>query len=106
MAQFLHILANEYDYPQLTHEVLRDVSSKVFSKEDLKGPKSISTFLTRISEVLPDLVIKQMTLLANLLESEVCLCTIKYHRASLINIVLHVALLHDRRMRKLDLDDQ
>ncbi|KAJ4303327.1 condensin complex non-SMC subunit Cnd1 [Kalmusia sp. IMI 367209] len=70
MAEFLQILANEYDYPQLTEDVLRDVSSKEFSKEDQKGPKSISTFLTRISEVLPHLVIKQMTLLANLLDSE------------------------------------
>jgi condensin complex subunit 1 len=70
MAEFLQILAEQYDYPQLTEDVLRDVSNKEFSGTDLKGPKSISTFLTKISEFLPHLVIKQMTLLANLLDSE------------------------------------
>ncbi|PVI07476.1 hypothetical protein DM02DRAFT_551072 [Periconia macrospinosa] len=70
MAEFLQILAEQYDYPQLTEEVLRDVSNKEFSGTDQKGPKSISTFLTKISELLPHLVIKQMTLLANLLDSE------------------------------------
>jgi condensin complex subunit 1 len=70
MAEFLQILAEQYDYPQLTEEVLRDVSNKEFSGTDQKGPKSISTFLTKISELLPHLVIKQMTLLASLLDSE------------------------------------
>ena len=73
MAEFLQILAEQYDYAQLTDDVLRDVSNKEFSGTDLKGPKSISTFLTKISELLPHLVIKQMGLLANLLDSEVLL---------------------------------
>jgi condensin complex subunit 1 len=70
MAEFLFTLADAYDYPQLTEDVLKDISSKEFSATDLKGPKSISTFLTKISELIPHLVIKQMTLLANLLDSE------------------------------------
>ncbi|KAF2478136.1 uncharacterized protein BDR25DRAFT_250737 [Lindgomyces ingoldianus] len=70
MAEFLQILAEQYDYPQLTEEVLRDLSSKEFNSNDLKGPKSVSTFLTKISELTPHLVIKQMTLLAHLLDSE------------------------------------
>lgn len=70
MAEFLFTLADAYDYPQLTEDVLKDISSKEFSATDLKGPKSISIFLTRISELTPHLVIRQMTLLANLLDSE------------------------------------
>lgn len=70
MAEFLFTLADAYDYPQLTEDVLKDISAKEFSATDLKGPKSISTFLTKISELTPHLVIKQMTLLANLLDSE------------------------------------
>jgi condensin complex subunit 1 len=70
MAEFLFTLADAYDYPQLTEDVLKDISGKEFSATDLKGPKSISTFLTKISELSPHLVIKQMTLLANLLDSE------------------------------------
>ncbi|ORY11793.1 armadillo-type protein [Clohesyomyces aquaticus] len=70
MAEFLHILAESYNYPQLTEEVLSDLSSKEFSSNDLKGPKSISIFLTKISELTPKLVIKRMTQLAHLLDSE------------------------------------
>ena len=70
MADFLFTLADAYDYPQLTEAVLSDIAGKEFGATDLKGPKSISTFLTKISELTPHLVIKQMTLLANLLDSE------------------------------------
>ncbi|KAF1829727.1 hypothetical protein BDW02DRAFT_560476 [Decorospora gaudefroyi] len=70
MAEFLFTLADAFDYPQLTEDVLKDISSKEFSSTDLKGPKSISTFLTKISELTPHLVIRQMTLLANLLDSD------------------------------------
>ncbi|KAF2108665.1 armadillo-type protein [Lophiotrema nucula] len=70
MAEFLLILAEQYDYTQLTEDVLRELSNKEFNSNDLKGPKSISTFLSKLSELLPQLVIKQMSSLANLLESE------------------------------------
>ncbi|KAF2134379.1 condensin [Dothidotthia symphoricarpi CBS 119687] len=70
MAEFLFTLADAYDFPQLTEDVLKDISGKEFSATDLKGPKSISTFLTKISELNPHLIIRQMTLLANLLDSE------------------------------------
>ncbi|KAI9702160.1 MAG: Condensin complex subunit [Bogoriella megaspora] len=70
MAEFLHILAEQYDHPQLTEEILRELSNKEFNSNDLKGPKSVSTFVAKISELEPRLVIKQMTLLAKLLDSE------------------------------------
>ncbi|KAL5114391.1 condensin complex non-SMC subunit Cnd1 [Pleosporales sp. CAS-2024a] len=70
MADFLFTLADAYDYPQLTEDVLKDISSKEFPASDVKGPKSISTFLIRISELSPHLVMKQMALLASLLDSE------------------------------------
>lgn len=71
MAEFLFTLADAYDFPQLTEDVLKDISAKEFSATDLKGPKSISTFLTKLSELNPHLIIRQMTSLANLLDSEV-----------------------------------
>ncbi|KAF2268508.1 condensin [Lojkania enalia] len=70
MAELLQILAEQYDYPQLTEDVLRDLSKKEFNSNDVKGPKSVSTFLTKISERIPHLVINQMSLLGELLESE------------------------------------
>ncbi|KAK4994475.1 condensin complex non-SMC subunit Cnd1 [Elasticomyces elasticus] len=70
MAEFLHILSEQYDYPQLAEEVLKELSNKEFNANDAKGPKSVSIFVARISELAPRIVIKQMTLLAKLLESE------------------------------------
>ncbi|KAG6016325.1 hypothetical protein E4U54_001711 [Claviceps lovelessii] len=70
MAEFLHILAETYDYPQLTDEVLREISNKEFNSNDTRGPKSVSAFIAKISELAPRLVIKQMTMLARQLDSE------------------------------------
>lgn len=70
MAEFLHTLADAYDYSQLTEDVLKDISTKEYSATDLKGPKSVSTFLIKISELLPNLIIRQGALLNNLLDSE------------------------------------
>ncbi|RQM07629.1 hypothetical protein DH86_00002084 [Scytalidium sp. 3C] len=70
MAEFLHILAEQYDYPQLTDEVLREISNKEFNSNDTKGPKSVSSFIVKLSELAPRLIIKQMTMLAKQLDSE------------------------------------
>ena len=70
MAEFLHILADTYDYPQLADEVLREISNKEFNSNDTKGPKSVSSFIAKISELAPRIVIKQMTMLAKQLDSE------------------------------------
>jgi condensin complex subunit 1 len=70
MAEFLHILSEQYDYPQLSGEIMRELTSKEFNPNDTKGPKSISTFLIKLSELEPRLVIKEMGLLAKFLDSE------------------------------------
>jgi condensin complex subunit 1 len=70
MAEFLHILAEQYDYPQLADEVLRELSNKEFNSNDSRGPKSVSSFIVKLSELAPRLVIKQMTMLAKQLDSE------------------------------------
>ena len=49
----------------------RDLSSKEFNNNDSKGPKSVATFLVKLSELVPRSVLKQMTLLVKLLDSEV-----------------------------------
>jgi condensin complex subunit 1 len=41
-----------------------------FNSNDLKGPKSVSTFVAKLSELAPRLVIKQMTVLARYMDSE------------------------------------
>lgn len=71
MAEFLNILSEQYDYPQLAEEVLRELSNKEFNSNDARGPKSVSSFITKLSELAPRQVIKQVMLLAKLLDSEV-----------------------------------
>lgn len=70
MAEFLHILSEQYDYPQLAGETMRELATKEFSPTDTKGPKSISTFIIKLSELEPRLVIKEMGLLGKFLDSE------------------------------------
>ena len=70
MAEFLHILSEQYDYQQLTDEILREISNKEFNSNDTRGPKSVSSFIVKLSELQPKLVMKQMTLLAKQMDSE------------------------------------
>jgi condensin complex subunit 1 len=70
MAEFLHILSEQYDFPQLSGETMRELTNKEFNPNDTKGPKSISTFLIKLSELEPRLVMKEMGLLAKFLDSE------------------------------------
>ncbi|GAB7366295.1 hypothetical protein MBLNU230_g8095t1 [Neophaeotheca triangularis] len=70
MAEFLNILSEQYDYAQLAEEVMKELSNKEFSESDTRGPKSVSTFVIKLSELAPRLVQKQGTLLAKLLQSE------------------------------------
>lgn len=71
MAEFLHILAEQFDHQQLVDEILRELSNKEFNSNDTKGPKSVSSFIIKLSELAPRLVIKEMTMLAKQLDSEV-----------------------------------
>lgn len=103
MAEFLHILAETYDYPQLTDEVLREISNKEFNSNDTRGPKSVSAFITKLSELTPRLVIKQMTMLAKQLDSEVSPSLGDWHFRALTRTVLYSSLRANRGVRQHDL---
>lgn len=48
----------------------RELGNREYNSNDTRGPKSVSTFVIRLSELAPRLIIKQMTVLANQLDSE------------------------------------
>lgn len=100
MAEFLHILAEQYDYPQLGEEILRELSNKEFNSNDTRGPKSVSTFMVKLSELAPRLVIKQMTMLAKQLDSEVRISAARPDYRKLTIVVSHSALCPDRSLRE------
>jgi hypothetical protein len=104
MAEFLHILAETYDYPQLADEVLREISNKEFNSNDTRGPKSVSSFIAKLSELTPRLVIKQMTMLAKQLDSEVryMASPADYGRHKLTRVVVHPPLRSDRSLWQYD----
>ncbi|GCE97941.1 condensin complex subunit [Zygosaccharomyces mellis] len=68
-AELLQTLNDIYDYPQLTEEVLRDISSRVFNSKDSTGPKAISNFLIKLSELSPQVMLRQMSLVIRLLNN-------------------------------------
>ncbi|CAK5268587.1 unnamed protein product, partial [Mycena citricolor] len=73
MAQLLHILINEFNYPQLADEVLRQVALMTFgggAAADTKGPRTFSRFLIKFAEASPRHAFKQIALLLNQLDSE------------------------------------
>lgn len=91
MAEVIKMLAFDFDYFQLGEEVLRcaqhvertvqrtadrtmrcrDISGKTFNdKTDAKGCKSFSRFIVHLSEILPRIVLKQISLLQSQLDSE------------------------------------
>jgi condensin complex subunit 1 len=57
------------DRPALT--LCRELGNKEFNSNDTRGPKSVSAFIVKLSGLAPRLIIKQMTLLAKQLDSEV-----------------------------------
>ncbi|CAR28118.1 ZYRO0D14256p [Zygosaccharomyces rouxii] len=68
-AELLQTLNDVYDYPQLTEEVLRDISSRIFNSKDTTGPKAISNFLIKLSELSPQVMLRQMSLVIRLLNN-------------------------------------
>ncbi|SCV00547.1 LAME_0G10440g1_1 [Lachancea meyersii CBS 8951] len=68
-AELLQTINNDFDYPQLTEDILRDISNKEFNSKDVKGPKTVATFLVKLSELIPRIVLRQMTLIVKLLNN-------------------------------------
>ncbi|CAR25264.1 condensin subunit YCS4 [Lachancea thermotolerans CBS 6340] len=68
-AELLQAINDDFDFPQLTEDILRDISNKEFNSKDVKGPKSIATFLVKLSELIPRIVLRQMTLIVKLLNN-------------------------------------
>ena len=71
MAELLSYLAKDFDHAQLGDEILREISGMAFSAQDTKGPRAFSRFLVKFSEESPRLVLKQISLLLEHLDSEV-----------------------------------
>ncbi|KAJ3798640.1 non-SMC mitotic condensation complex subunit 1-domain-containing protein [Lentinula aff. detonsa] len=70
IAECLTILAKEYDYTQLSDEILREISQKEFNAQDTKAPRIYGRLLTKFAEDSPRALLKQLSLLLTQLESD------------------------------------
>ncbi|KAJ8082013.1 condensin complex non-SMC subunit Cnd1 [Marasmius tenuissimus] len=70
MAHCLFDLSKIYDHNQLADEVLREISNMNFNGQESKQTKSFSKFLSKLAELSPRTVLKQMSLLVNHLDTE------------------------------------
>ncbi|CCH62005.1 hypothetical protein TBLA_0G00560 [Henningerozyma blattae CBS 6284] len=67
--EFLAYLNDNHDFIRLTDDVLKDISNIEFNSKDTNGPKSISTFLIKLSEVSPVSMLRQMGHIIKLLNN-------------------------------------
>ena len=68
-AELLKLLNDEYNYPQQTEDILKEISTRVFNAKDTTGPKAISNFLIKLSELSPGIMLRQMNLVITLLNN-------------------------------------
>ncbi|OBA19013.1 hypothetical protein METBIDRAFT_61256 [Metschnikowia bicuspidata var. bicuspidata NRRL YB-4993] len=69
MAELLHFLNTKFEHMALTEDLLREISLLEFNSNDSNGPKSISEFLIKLSELSPRLILKQMSSTSQLLDN-------------------------------------
>lgn len=70
LAELLQILYEQYDHSHLTEEILKEVSSRDFNANDTKGPKLVASFIIRLSQIAPRLLLKQFSMIVKFLDSE------------------------------------
>lgn len=70
-AELLSLLNTDFQFTQLTEDVLKEISNRVFSSKDTTGPKAISAFLVKLSELSPLVMLRQMSQLITLLNSSI-----------------------------------
>lgn len=69
MAELMHILSKQYDHIGLAEDLLREISQLEFNANDTNGPKAVSEFLIKLSELTPRLILKQMSSTSQLLDN-------------------------------------
>ncbi|CAK9439602.1 uncharacterized protein LODBEIA_P37020 [Lodderomyces beijingensis] len=67
IAAFLNTLSSKHQHTHLTESVLREIAQTRFNPNDTNGPKALSEFLVKLSELDPMQVLKQMTSVIQLL---------------------------------------
>jgi condensin complex subunit 1 len=103
LAELFQILYEQYDYSGIAEEFLSELSKREFSTNDSKEPKVVSVFLIKLSQLMPSLVMKNMTSVVKMLD-----CESFTLRSAIIevtgNIVIDVCRKDDMQLHRTQLD--
>lgn len=69
MAELLHTLEKAFDLIKLSEDILLEISQLEFNANDTNGPKAVSEFLVRVSELSPRLIMRQMASISQILDN-------------------------------------
>lgn len=69
MAELLHTLEKSFDHIKLSEDILLEISQLEFNANDNNGPKAVSEFLVKVSEVSPRLIMRQMASISQILDN-------------------------------------
>lgn len=69
LAELLVLIANTYNYPKLTEDVLLEIGNSNFDAADTNGPKQVAELLVTLSQMAPRLVLRQLAAVSQLLEN-------------------------------------
>lgn len=69
MAELLHTLDKSFDHIKLAEDILLEISQLEFNANDTNGPKAVSEFLVKMSELSPRLILKQMASISQILDN-------------------------------------
>lgn len=69
MAELLHTLEKSFDHIKLSEDILLEISQLEFNANDTNGPKAVSEFLVKVSEVSPRLIMRQMASISQILDN-------------------------------------
>lgn len=69
MAELLHTLDKSFDHIKLSEDILLEISQLEFNANDNNGPKAVSEFLVKVSELSPRLIMRQMASISQILDN-------------------------------------
>lgn len=70
LAELFEVMYDKYGVSAILENMLVELSEKTFNRNDTKGPKFVSAFLSKVSQLVPAVLIRYMANVGQLLESE------------------------------------
>lgn len=70
LAELLQLMYQKYGVSVILEQMMVELSEKTFNTNDTKGPKYVSLFISKTSELVPSVLIRCMSNISHLLDSD------------------------------------